>query len=876
MTLPIHSVVPRFRGQRHGFYFEPNMPLDLGGLRGRAPFGKHITNAELFFKPAVTHIVAPTQSDAIRCLAYTIPGRDVQSIARDIAQGGPCAKIPLIETKSSAFRYYVDIDLHWDLYKAFDAYAELKKLQLEFFGAHAKEAFARIGDLLGWMYPLPDGRRPRAMASQRSQSSSSKEGYHVVFPDVLLPNDGRTGSLVTGQLEMSAARALSSGNLSEPLRFLVHMLLNDWQHLGERMSPLTCRVRGGALASVGARTREDLCASITADFIVSLRDRDVQIDDQHSAKLISFALGSMGPHSLDRHLDRILSAPTFTARGTALVRLARRCVWEIRRRARLFDRSVYAPMMGLRMMGTRRPEDESSTYVPMNGDDLLTAESIAAHSIRVPKAVPSVPGFGHSRLLHASGLGFNGRKGFSPRSLEGLLMKAREQERATLSDLLVEFQIHPRQVAPKPNEMFVLRVMGGQHNEDKKSPSLFEVPAALASNAKLNGALEFAPFLAKFQELEVPERGRINVYPPRRRRHHVLKHAQARRKGAQAEIKARVFVPSPAVNEPGDVYGGDDRGPQYMGGTSRLDITVNVDLTTGAASYQAAWGETTEYDRNDTVPVPDKPSWWLGKAADAQPVDSERLRVTSDNVRVSASSDDGKTTVAISYRGANPLSPVAPAIDGNFTVSFNADGSLTIRAMHDGFPAHTMYVNGVLVYNYDPVATGSGPGALAGVLDEGSTVTYPHVPSGQQTYGRLGGAAGGDAGAAGDPEDGGGPVDAGDAGAGDPDDAGPQDDDKAGGGTLGDGVDADAPTATEYPIDVDHNADGSVTITVREGSGEYSEILSYDENGQWTGSAGTVIGGGPDLFDATVGWSLIENGYGSVSLIKRRRRLTRR
>ena len=298
----------------------------------------------------------------------------------------------------------------------------------------------------------------------------------------------------------------------------------------------------------------------------------MQLDDQHSAKLISFALASMGPHSLDRHLDRILSAPTFTARRTALVRLARRCVWEIRRRARLFDRSVYAPTMGLRMMGTRKSEDESSTYVPMNGDDLLTAESIAAHSIRAPKAVPSVPGFGHSRLLHASGLGFNGRKGFSPQSLEGLLMKAREQERVTLSNLLVEFQVLPRHVAPKPNETFVLRVMGGQHKEDKKSPSLFEVPAALASNAKLNGALDFAPFLAKFQVLEVPGRGRINVYPPQRRRHQVLEHAQVRRKGAQAEIKARVFVPSPAVNAHGDVYGGDDREPQYR--VARAGLTL--------------------------------------------------------------------------------------------------------------------------------------------------------------------------------------------------------------------------------------------------------------------------------------------------------------
>ena len=577
---------------------------------------------------------------------------------------------------------------------------------------------------------------------------------------------------------------------------------------------------------------------------MSLRDRDVQLSDRHSAELIAFALESMGQRSVDRHLDRILGAPTLGARETALVRLARRCVWEIRRRARLFDRSVYAPKMGLRMMGTRKPgDDERSAYVPMNGD-LLTVESIAAHSIRVSKAVTSVPGFGFSRLLHASGLGLNGRKGFSPQSLDGLLMKAREEERATLSDLVVEFQIHPRLPAPKAHETVVLRLMDGQHKDDKKSPSLLEVSATLASNAKLNGALNFAPFLAKYQELDVPERGRINVHPPRRRPHRVLEHAQAPGKGAQAEIKVRVFIPSPAVNSTGDAYGGDDRGQQYTGGTSRLDITVTINLTTGAVSYQAAWGETTAYDWDDTVPVPDKPSWWLGKTPGAQPVDSERLQVTSDNVRVSASSGDGKTTVVISYSGVNPLSPVAHGIDGHFTVSFNADRSLTIRAMHDGFPAHTMYVNGALVYNYDPVARGSGPGALAGGMNEGSTVTYPHVPRGQQPDGGLGGG-----------------------------DAGPEDDGETEDEAPGDAV---APETTEYPIDVDQNADGSVTITVREGSGEFSETLTYDEDSQWTGPAGSAISGGPDLFDDTGGWSLIENGYGSVSLIKRRRRLTRR
>ena len=168
--------------------------------------------------------------------------------------------------------------------------------------------------------------------------------------------------------------------------------------------------------------------------------------------------------------------------------------------------------------------------------------------------------------------------------------------------------------------------------------------------------------------------------------------------------------------------------------------------------------------------MPDKPSWWLGKAGDAQPVDSEWLQVTSDNVGVSASSDDGKTTVAISYSGAI-LSRRGACDRRELTVSFNADGSLTIRAMHDGFPAHTMYVNGVLVYNYPSLREAT---RRAGRRSGRETVTYPRVPSLQQIYERFAGAAGGGVGAAGDPEHGAGPVDAGDAAAGDPDNIGPR------------------------------------------------------------------------------------------------------
>ena len=89
-----------------------------------------------------------------------------------------------------------------------------------------------------------------------------------------------------------------------------------------------------------------------------------------------------------------------------------------------------------------------------------------------------------------------------------------------------------------------------------------------------------SPFLAKFQMLEVPGRGRINVYPPQRRRHQVLKYTQVRRKGRGGDQGARL-VPSPAVNAHGDVYGG------MTGSRSTRVARAGLTLLSTSASPQA-------------------------------------------------------------------------------------------------------------------------------------------------------------------------------------------------------------------------------------------------------------------------------------------------
>ena len=48
---------------------------------------------------------------------------------------------------------------------------------------------------------------------------------------------------------------------------------------------------------------------------------------------------------------------------------------------------------------------------------------------------------------------------------------------------------------------------------------------------------------------------------------------------------------------------------------------------------------------------------------------------------------------------------------------------------HDGFPAHELYVNGTLVYSYDPVAAGNDPTNLLPPMDIDVSTSWVSVPS---------------------------------------------------------------------------------------------------------------------------------------------------
>lgn len=91
---------------------------------------------------------------------------------------------------------------------------------------------------------------------------------------------------------------------------------------------------------------------------------------------------------------------------------------------------------------------------------------------------------------------------------------------------------------------------------------------------------------------------------------------------------------------------------------------------------------------------------------------------------------DGTEVFTFSGSSSNPLGNVGPipvpAIDYGGTVIVSPNGSVTVNLSHDGFPGHELYVNGQLVYTYNPQQAGSGPLRLLPVTPSVNTqITLP-------------------------------------------------------------------------------------------------------------------------------------------------------
>lgn len=207
------------------------------------------------------------------------------------------------------------------------------------------------------------------------------------------------------------------------------------------------------------------------------------------------------------------------------------------------------------------------------------------------------------------------------------------------------------------------------------------------------------------------------------------------------DLKLRVFIPAPVaiVTVPGiggempgqTAHGGDGRGFQATGGTSRAEISARYHFGNGEqrghlSDVHRQFGESTDYDRDDTVAVPGKPEWYRHLRPGAQPVERGTQVVTDGRIKVELGGSahhgimsvaENAVVVTFNLHANDPIVTGSPDIDATLGVFIKVDGDrikVRVNGGHDEFPAYELYANGTLVYSYDPVAAGGTPWGLFG------------------------------------------------------------------------------------------------------------------------------------------------------------------
>jgi V8-like Glu-specific endopeptidase/cell wall-associated NlpC family hydrolase len=207
------------------------------------------------------------------------------------------------------------------------------------------------------------------------------------------------------------------------------------------------------------------------------------------------------------------------------------------------------------------------------------------------------------------------------------------------------------------------------------------------------------------------------------------------------DLKLRVFIPAPVAivtvpvaggEMPGQsAHGGDGRGFQAEGGTSRAEITARYNFGNGErrgslSDVHLAFGESTNYERSDTIAVPGKPEWYRDLRPGAQPIERGRQTVSDSKLRVALGGSafhgilsvaENAVVVTFDLHANDPIVTGSPDIDATLAVLIKVDGDrikVRVNGGHDEFPAYELYANGHLVYSYDPVTAGGTPWGLFG------------------------------------------------------------------------------------------------------------------------------------------------------------------
>lgn len=816
--IPIERIQLRNQALRHGIYLEARNPTDIESLcrkhytteiRGMPSshwVNKYIVNAELFWNQNTTHLVAPTTSSDINRIAYSIPDAQMPKIYEDIANNGYIAQLPFIETKTSIYRYFADIDLPWHLYQTCTAFLELKHAQLAYFddGSNSK-TFKTLNEIIDNLYPKAGTETKIARRSGHVNEIDKYDGFHIIYPELLIPNDGRTGQILTGQIELLAASSIDKEGMSPLARFLLFALIEDHTHLGNKICPLSFIVSQHVIAKTpNAQSIAEFINLSCAGVRFSIPNQQIALSQQDSGELLRFAIGSIKTESLEHYFNQVTQAPTPKQSKAELLKFIGRCRWEVLRRARFFDHAVYGVTIGLRMIGTEKPDDKSSIYLPLNHLAQLTPDLISEFSIRTSATSLSEPSYLHTQLLSSLSIEFGSRSSIA-RSLDGIFMSGHLHQQINVMGLTFELKIDSKEAKSPSTKIKVESISSSRFIAPDAPPQIIEVDLEKNPVIKNHGPYKASPLGHNrfFQALAHPTEGNLKIYPPTASFTRNLPSFLHQKSGTQdriIRIRVRVFIPSPVVEGPPGLnnFGGDGRGPSYDQGTSRLDIDIEFNPRTKAIQYHWQWGETTEYDPDDTYKVSGKPDWWFDKSINAQPIDRATLAKDSRQVRAYFS---GTNKLTISYSGGNPLVSLSPDIDGRFAIFFLNDGRISIQAQHDGFPYHSLYIDGNFVYGYDPESEGTSPYSLFGNSDVERTtppqsIGTPPLPSTGSN--------------------------------------------PTGGSTY------------EVPLDIKTNDDGTVTIgeSANTDMSVPQETFEYNDTAQgWAGDKGSTIDGREDLFE---------------------------
>lgn len=204
------------------------------------------------------------------------------------------------------------------------------------------------------------------------------------------------------------------------------------------------------------------------------------------------------------------------------------------------------------------------------------------------------------------------------------------------------------------------------------------------------------------------------------------------------DARLRLFIPSRAVTVPlpivGDIgFDGDERGFSVSGGTARADLWVEIDdsptTTVPVRVKRRAFGESRWYTRDKLVDVIGRPFWWkevrkdpfLGTEVLPNGVATAVMTDQTLNVTGQLESADPfgllkNIRVIFLVKGTNPLEALAPTVDCRLELVVSATGvpafTYSLTGTHDSFPAYELYLQGRLVYSFDPVQAGTSPLSL--------------------------------------------------------------------------------------------------------------------------------------------------------------------